>query len=164
MSFETQKITTQDKSKFYDLLGKQIAALLSVENNKIANAANLSALLFHNLEDVNWVGFYFYIESQKQLVLGPFHGQVACTRIPVGQGVCGTAFAENKTQRVDDVHAFDGHIACDSASNSEIVIPLSLNDEVIGVLDIDSPKFSRFDEQDQVGLENIAKLFLQSFS
>jgi L-methionine (R)-S-oxide reductase len=162
MSFQAEKISTGNKSKFYKLLTQQVEGLLSVENNRIANAANLSALLFHSLEEVNWVGFYFYVESQKELVLGPFHGQVACTRIPVGKGVCGTAFESNTTQLIDDVHSFEGHIACDSASNSEIVIPLNINGETIGVLDIDSPIFSRFDKVDKNSLESIAQIYLNS--
>lgn len=162
MSFEQTKINTNDKNKFYKLLSEQAKALLSVERNKIANAANLSALLFQSLEDINWVGFYFYIESQQELVLGPFQGQVACTRIPIGKGVCGTAFSQNEALRIKDVHAFDGHIACDTASNSEVVIPLNINGETIGVLDIDSPIFDRFDEADQNKLEEIAKIYCDS--
>lgn len=162
MSFQTSSITTNDKKEFYSLLIKQAEGLLSHENNKIANAANLSALLFHNLTDVNWAGFYFYVESQKELVLGPFHGEVACTRIPLGQGVCGTAFSSNKVLRVDDVHAFKGHIACDSASNSEIVIPINYSGNTIGVLDIDSPNHARFDSQDQESLEKIVEAYIKS--
>ena len=120
----------------------------------------MSALLFNQLEDVNWAGFYLHKESQ--LVLGPFQGQPACIRIPIGKGVCGTAAETRTIQRIDDVHAFSGHIACDAASNSEIVIPLIVNDELIGVLDIDSPKFGRFDADDEAGLKQIADILIES--
>jgi GAF domain-containing protein len=160
MSFKTTKITTSDKSKFYALLQNQAQALLSNETNLIANAANLSSLLFNTLTQINWVGFYF--KEDDELTLGPFHGQVACTRIPIGQGVCGTAFSENNTLRIADVNAFAGHIACDSASASEIVIPLTVNNKLIGVLDIDSPILNRFKAQDQQQLEAIAQIFCQS--
>lgn len=160
MSFQTTKINTEDKNKFYKLLSQQVEGLLSVESDLIANAANLSSVLYHSLDQVNWVGFYLL--QNKELVLGPFHGQVACTRIPLGQGVCGTAFSQNKTLKIADVNAFKGHIACDSASASEIVIPISINNTLIGVLDIDSPILDRFDEDDQVGLEAIARIFCQS--
>lgn len=162
MSFETTKITIDDKSKFYQLLAQQAEGLLSVETDIIANAGNLSSLLFHSLEQVNWVGFYLL--KDNELVLGPFQGHVACTRIPLGQGVCGTAFIKNKTLRVADVSAFKGHIACDSASASEIVIPLVINDKIIGVLDIDSPITDRFDAQDQSGLESIAVIYCNKAS
>lgn len=160
MSFKTTPITTEDKSKFYALLQKQAHALLSAETNLVANAANLSSLLFNTLTQINWVGFYF--KDGNELVLGPFQGQVACTRIPLGQGVCGTAFSKNTTLRIADVNAFAGHIACDTASASEIVIPLTINNKLIGVLDIDSPTLNRFDEQDQQQLEAIAQIFCQS--
>ena len=160
MSFKTTQITTDDKSKFYALLQKQTQALLSTETNLIANAANLSSLLFSTLTQINWVGFYF--KDGNELVLGPFQGQVACTRILLGQGVCGTAFSENNTLRIADVNAFTGHIACDSASASEIVIPLTINNKLIGVLDIDSPIRNRFDAHDQQQLEAIAQIFCQS--
>ena len=156
MSFKTTKIISEDKGKFYHLLAQQAQGLLSVENDRIANAANLCSLLYHSLEEVNWVGFYFVQGSE--LVLGPFQGQVACTRINIGEGVCGTAFRQNKTLRVDDVHAFKGHIACDTASNSELVLPLA----GLGVLDIDSPVFQRFDALDQSGCEQIANIYLKS--
>ena len=160
MSFQTSHIATDDKNKFYKLLSQQASGLLSVENNLIANAANLSSLLYHSLEKVNWVGFYLL--HNDELVLGPFQGQVACTRIPLGQGVCGTAFSQNKTLRIADVHLFKGHIACDSNSNSELVIPLSIDKKVIGVLDIDSPIQDRFSQEDQDGCEDIVKIFIQS--
>lgn len=157
MSFQTTKINTNDKSKFYKLLIQQVEGLLSTETDLIANTANLSSLLYHSLDQVNWTGFYLL--QKDELVLGPFQGQVACTRIPLGQGVCGTAFSQSKTLRVTDVNAFKGHIACDSASASEIVIPLIVNGKTIGVLDIDSPVLDRFDTDDQTGLESIVTIF-----
>lgn len=138
----------------YALLAKQLDAVLEGENNQIANLSNASALLNQFLDDTNWVGFYLMEEGE--LVLGPFQGLPACVRIKVGRGVCGTAVEKRETLRIEDVHAFPGHIACDAASNSEIVIPLIKNDEVIGVLDIDSPSKSRFSEEDQKGLEKFA--------
>lgn len=145
------------KSAFYRTLVKQAEALISDETNTIANLANVSALLFMSLEDINWAGFYLLDKtaSTPQLVLGPFQGKPACVRINVGQGVCGTAVAENKTQLVADVNTFAGHIACDAASRSEIVIVLKRQGEIIGVLDIDSPSLARFDEHDQQGLEQL---------
>ena len=145
------------KNTFYRDLHSQTKALISDESDVIANMANVSALLFEQLADVNWVGFYRMINNE--LVLGPFQGKVACIRIPVGRGVCGTAVSENEVQRVADVHEFDGHIACDATTNSEIVLPVSLNDKVIAVLDIDSQAFNRFDADDQAGLEKIISLF-----
>ncbi|MCG3722072.1 GAF domain-containing protein [Vibrio cincinnatiensis] len=134
----------------YQRLTKQAIALLESETHIVANLANLSALLNLELQDINWIGFYLLHDNE--LVLGPFQGKPACVRIPVGQGVCGTAIATNSVQRVDDVHAFPGHIACDAASNSELVIPFSINNQVVGVLDIDSPTMARFSETDQQGL------------
>ncbi|MDG1750643.1 MAG: GAF domain-containing protein [Thalassotalea sp.] len=148
------------KADFYTQLAQQSKALIGDETDIIANMANISALLFDALDKVNWVGFYRVIE--QELVLGPFQGKIACIRIPVGKGVCGTAVAENKTKRIADVHQFPGHIACDAASNSEIVIPVVVNNQVIAVLDIDSEAFERFDEEDQAGLESIVELFVQS--
>jgi len=145
------------KNTFYQDLYIQIEALISDEADVIANMANVSALLFEQLTEVNWVGFYRMVNDE--LVLGPFQGKVACIRIPLGRGVCGTAANENKVQRVADVHEFDGHIACDASTNSEIVLPLTLNEKVIAVLDIDSMSFNRFDEDDQAGLEKIISLF-----
>ncbi|CAM3856856.1 GAF domain-containing protein [Alkalicoccus chagannorensis] len=138
----------------YRMLNRQLDALLEGETNTTANLSNAAALLHDFLDDVNWTGFY--LEQEGGLVLGPFQGLPACVRIAFGKGVCGTAAAEKRTQRVDDVHAFPGHIACDAASNSEIVIPLFHNGEVFGVLDIDSPVHSRFTEEDQEGLEAFA--------
>lgn len=140
----------------YSLLIKQAEALLRSETDLIANTANISSLLFNNLDDVNWVGFYFFKGSE--LVLGPFNGQLACTRIPVGKGVCGTAFAKQETLVVNDVHAFEGHIACDAASESEVVVPFSSGD-VSGVLDIDSPTLGRFSNKEKELFEAVANLF-----
>ncbi len=139
----------------YSLLLKQAQALLESESDFIANAANLSSLLFHNMENVNWVGFYLY--KSDELVLGPFCGQPACTRIPVGKGVCGTAFSDQATLIVADVHSFDGHIACDAMSESEIVVPFNTS-EYRGVFDIDSPINDRFDDQERIFFESVVKL------
>ncbi|QXO18768.1 MULTISPECIES: GAF domain-containing protein [Vibrio] len=138
------------KIEHYHRLTKQAVALLESEPDLIANLSNLSALLNMELEDLNWVGFY--LMHGDELVLGPFQGKPACVRIPVGRGVCGTAVETNTVQRVYDVHAFEGHIACDAASNSEIVIPFSIDGKVAGVLDIDSPSIGRFSETDEEGL------------
>lgn len=143
----------------YDLLAAQVRALFADERDFIANAAQFSAFLFSQVEDLNWAGFY--LNRNEELVLGPFQGQVACVRIPFGRGVCGAAAASRQTQRVEDVHAFPGHIACDSASNSELVIPLVKAGRLIGVLDLDSPKLARFSEADQVGLERLVEVFLE---
>lgn len=148
---------SSEKVALYRLLAQQTTSLIEDESDLIANMANLSALLFNQLANVNWLGFY--ILRQDELVLGPFQGQVACVRIPVGKGVCGTAVATGKVQLVADVHQFAGHIACDSASNSEIVLPIRHAGEVIAVLDIDSPLFNRFNTDDQAGLEKIVELF-----
>lgn len=137
-------------STFYSQLTAQARSLVEGERDMIANMANISALLFNQMDDVNWAGFYLYKEDQ--LVLGPFQGQPACIRIPMGKGVCGTAAATNTVQRIEDVHQFEGHIACDAASNSEIVIPIVVNNQLIGVLDIDSPNLSRFTAEDEAGL------------
>ncbi|AJR08612.1 Free methionine-(R)-sulfoxide reductase [Photobacterium gaetbulicola] len=141
------------RSENYQTLTKQAIALIEGESDLIANMSNISALLAMELEDINWVGFY--ILKGDQLVLGPFQGKPACVRIPVGRGVCGTAIAENRVQRVEDVHQFEGHIACDAASNSEIVIPFTVNGELYGVLDIDSPILSRFNQSDEDGLVSL---------
>ena len=137
------------------MLCKQLSALTEGVTSPISNLANASALLWQTLEDINWAGFYLLEEDI--LLLGPFQGKPACTRIPVGKGVCGTAVKENKTQLVADVHTFPGHIACDCASNSEIVIPIYKNGALFGVLDIDSPSFHRFTESDQKGLEEFVR-------
>ncbi|MFF5994306.1 GAF domain-containing protein [Lysinibacillus sp. KU-BSD001] len=143
----------------YNTLAKQLDALLTGECDQIANLSNASALLNVFLSDINWVGFY--LMKEDQLVLGPFQGLPACVRIPVGRGVCGTAVAHKETVVVADVHAFPGHIACDAASNSEIVIPLIKENEVIGVLDIDSPLKNRFSKEDQVGLEQFVDVLMK---
>lgn len=142
--------------KLYPLLVQQLQAITDNVPHKIANLANTSALLWEALDDLNWVGFYL-LEGDT-LILGPFQGKVACIEIPMGRGVCGTAAARGETVRVEDVHAFPGHIACDSASNSEIVIPLFRDGEVVGVLDIDSPILARFTPDDQIGLEAVARV------
>jgi L-methionine (R)-S-oxide reductase len=142
---------------FYPSLATQARALLAGETDAVANAANLAALLFNALPRINWAGFYFLREGE--LVLGPFQGLPACVRIPLGRGVCGTAAQSGETLRVEDVHAFPGHIACDAASRSEIVIPLFSAGTVMGVLDIDSPEPGRFDARDQEGIEALARAF-----
>lgn len=148
------------KEQQYNQLINQAKSLVSGERDLIANMANISALLFNHLEDVNWAGFYLFKEDQ--LVLGPFQGQPACIRIPLGKGVCGTSASTRTVQRIADVHQFKGHIACDAASNSEIVIPLVIEDTLIGVLDIDSPIFERFSEEDENGLVEIANILVDS--
>ena len=146
----------------YPLLAAQAEALLSGHSNRVANAANLSALLFQEMPDVNWAGFYFLHEGS--LILGPFQGTPACVEIPLGKGVCGTAAATRQIQRVSNVHDFEGHIACDTASESELVIPLIINEDLIGVLDIDSAKAGRFELEDEAGIKQIAEIFLQSIA
>ncbi|WP_165672640.1 GAF domain-containing protein [Metapseudomonas otitidis] len=143
----------------YALLAAQLESLLADERDFIANASQFAAFLFNELPDLNWAGFY--LNKNEQLVLGPFQGKVACVRIPFDKGVCGAAARTRATQRVEDVHAFPGHIACDSASNSELVVPLVKNGVLIGVLDLDSPSVGRFSEADQVGIENLASIFLR---
>ena len=143
----------------YPLMLAQLEALLADERDFIANAAQFSAFLFQELAGLNWAGFY--LVRGEELLLGPFQGKVACVRIPFGRGVCGTAALSRKTQRVADVHAFAGHIACDSASNSELVVPLLKDGRLIGVLDLDSPLPARFSEEDQVGIERLAEVLLR---
>ncbi|PHM38032.1 GAF domain-containing protein [Xenorhabdus innexi] len=140
-----------DKYKHYQNLSDSLIALLSGEYDLIASLANTSSLLYEHLDNVNWVGFY--LVDGDTLVLGPFQGKIACVRIPIGKGVCGTAVEKNCIQRISDVHAFPGHIACDATSNAEIVLPLEINGQIIGVLDIDSTVFDRFDECDEHGLK-----------
>lgn len=142
----------------YPLLVAQLQALLAGERDFIANAAQFSAFLFQELSDLNWAGFY--LARGEELVLGPFQGKVACVRIPFGRGVCGAAAVTGQTQRVDDVHAFAGHIACDSASNSELVVPLFKDGRLLGVLDLDSPRLGRFSAEDQVGIEQLVQVFI----
>jgi L-methionine (R)-S-oxide reductase len=159
--FASQKLTGS-KTEQYEQLLPQARAMLEGESDKIANAANLSALIYHALPDLNWVGFYFY--DGKELVVGPFQGLPACVRIAIGKGVCGTAAATRQTQRIADVDAFPGHIACDSASRSELVLPLFKHGQLVGVLDLDSPILERFDAQDQAALEQIADIFLSTLT
>lgn len=159
MSFAAIPLTG-DKPDQYAQLGAQARALLAGERDRVANAANLSALLYHALPDLNWAGFYFY--DGRELVVGPFQGLPACVRIPLDKGVCGAAARSGRTQRVDDVHAFPGHIACDAASRSELVVPLFRDAALIGVLDLDSPVPGRFDVEDQQGIEEIARVYLES--
>ncbi|HEY2463336.1 MAG TPA: GAF domain-containing protein [Steroidobacteraceae bacterium] len=148
------------KSATYREIGVQLSGLFSGERNGVANTANMCALLYQMLADVNWVGFYFL--QGGELVLGPFQGRVACIRIPLGRGVCGTAAARRETLVVPDVNEFPGHIACDAASRSEIVVPLIQQGRLLGVLDLDSPNISRFDHEDRDGLQAAAILLLQS--
>ena len=142
----------------YELLIQQAEALTKDCPHLIVNLANISSLLFTTLEDINWAGFYLLEETSDKLILGPFQGNPACIEIPLGKGVCGTAASEDKTQLVPDVHLFPGHIACDSASRSEIVVPVHKNSKVVGVLDIDSPSLSRFTEEDQSGLKKLVSV------
>ena len=146
----------------YQILKKQIFLLIENTNNLISDLSNASSLLFNSLEDVSWVGFYIY--SNNKLLLGPFMGKPACTEIEVGKGVCGTSFALKKSVIVENVHDFKGHIACDSASNSEIVVPIFYKDNVVAVLDIDSESLGRFKEEDRIGLEEIASTLSNCFS
>ena len=159
--FQAAAVDTTSKPVFYADLNKQLIGLLTGERDFIANAANLAALVFLIVPNLNWTGFYFMRDGE--LILGPFQGKPACVRIPVlpqPRGVCGAAAFERKTQLVANVHDFPGHIACDSASNSEIVVPLIVGDNVIGVFDIDSPTMARFDRDDQVGIEQLVNTFL----
>jgi L-methionine (R)-S-oxide reductase len=157
--FTTSTLNGSKPEQYAQLL-EQARALLDGEPDRIANAANLSALVYHSLPELNWVGFYFF--DGTELVVGPFQGLPACVRIPLDKGVCGAAASTRTTQRIEDVHAFPGHIACDSASNSELVVPLVHDGQLIGVFDLDSPVPARFDVEDQAGLEAIARAFLQS--
>jgi L-methionine (R)-S-oxide reductase len=148
------------KAGLYREISVQLSGLFSAERDGLANTANMCAVLFHMLPDVNWVGFYFL--HGGELVLGPFQGKVACVRVPLGRGVCGTAAVRRETLVVPDVNQFPGHIACDASSRSEIVVPLVLAGRLLGVLDLDSPNLSRFDHEDRDGLEAAAKILLQS--
>ncbi len=158
MSFTTRRYDFQDKAADYSSLAAELSGLLAGETDGIANAANTSALLFEVLPDVNWAGFYLLRDGE--LVVGPFQGRPACVRIAIGMGVCGAAAARRETLVVPDVERFPGHITCDAASRSEIVIPLIRQDALLGVLDIDSPKLNRFDEHDRRGLERLAAIFV----
>ncbi len=154
--FGTSTLTGTKPEQYAQLLA-QARALMEGESDRTANAANLSALVYHALPDLNWVGFYFH--DGRELVVGPFQGLPACVRIPLGRGVCGTAASTRQTQRIADVHDFPGHIACDAASQSEVVVPLVVDGELVGVFDLDSPRTDRFDAEDQAGLEAIARAF-----
>ena len=156
----TASTLSGSKPEQYAQLLEQARGLLHGEHDRIANAANLSALVYHSLPDLNWVGFYFY--DGTELVVGPFQGLPACVRIPLHKGVCGAAASTRQTQRIEDVHAFPGHIACDAASRSELVVPLVRNGELLGVFDLDSPLPGRFDADDQQGLEAIAQAWTEA--
>jgi L-methionine (R)-S-oxide reductase len=160
MSHDSNTYDFRDSDAAYGQLARDLRALLAGERDLIANAANTAALIYGALPDLNWAGFYLY--KGGELVLGPFQGKPACVRIAIGKGVCGAAAERRATVLVDDVHEFPGHIACDSASNSEIVVPLLRGGELLGVLDIDSPKLRRFNVADQRGLEALAKIFIES--
>ena len=159
--FETNGLSGS-KPEQYAELAAQARGLLAGERDRTANAANLSALVYHALPQLNWVGFYFY--DGHELVVGPFQGHPACVRIALGRGVCGTAAQTRQTQRVADVDAFPGHIPCDSASRSELVVPLYRGEELVGVFDLDSPVHDRFDQEDQRGLEAITAIFMDSLA
>ena len=159
MTFELVTHEGATKAELYASLVAQLRSLLAGERDSVANMANFAALLFHSLPDLNWSGFYLL--KGKQLVLGPFQGKPACIRIPLGEGVCGTAAARRETILVANVHEFPGHIACDSASNSEIVVPLVNDDTLVGVLDLDSPSVGRFDEDDAKGLNELVEIFVE---
>lgn len=161
MTFTTSRLDGTKPEQYAQLL-EQARALLAGEPDRIANAANLSALVYHALPSLNWVGFYFF--DGRELVVGPFQGLPACVRIPLDKGVCGAAASTRQTQRVADVHAFPGHIACDAASRSEVVVPLLLGNDLVGVFDFDSPEPDRFDADDQRGLEAIAHAFVESLA
>jgi L-methionine (R)-S-oxide reductase len=159
MTFKITKTETATKAEMYSHLAAQLRSLIKGERDFIANAANLSSLLYHSLPDLNWAGFYLLREGE--LVLGPFQGKPACVRIAMGMGVCGTAAEQRQTVLVDNVHEFPGHIACDSESNSEIVVPLIRDQQLIGVLDLDSPLVGRFDEEDARGLNDLVSVFME---
>ena len=162
MSFHASPLSGSKPEQYAQLL-EQARALVHGERDRIANAANLSALLWHALPDLNWCGFYLY--DGTELVVGPFQGLPACIRIPLDKGVCGAAARTRRTQVVEDVNAFEGHIACDSASQSECVVPLAARDgTLIGVLDLDSPRVARFDAEDARGLESIARAYVESIA
>ena len=156
---EIKKMEFSTKQELYEFLDRGIAAILKEESDWLANLCNTTALIWDVMKDINWVGFYLI--KEEQLVLGPFQGKPACTRINLGEGVCGTAAERRESIVVEDVHAFSGHIACDSASNSELVVPLVMEDRIIGVLDIDSPEYNRFDIEDKEGFERIVETILK---
>ena len=156
----TSQSLSGDKPQQYAQLAAQARALLAGESDRVANAANLAALVYHALPELNWAGFYFF--DGTELVVGPFQGQPACVRIPLDRGVCGAAARSGETQRVDDVNAVADHIACDAASRSELVVPLFRDGALVGVFDLDSPVPARFDVEDQRGLEEIARVYVES--
>lgn len=158
MEISLPNALSASKVELYSQLRQSLSALIAGEQDLIANLANASALLYHSLPDINWVGFYLL--KHGELVVGPFQGKPACVRIAMGKGVCGTAAARRRTVIVDDVHAFEGHIACDAASSSEIVVPMLRGQQLVGVLDVDSPKLGRFDDEDRAGLESLVALLL----
>jgi L-methionine (R)-S-oxide reductase len=159
--FQVRAVEAGDKPTLYRDLAQQLAGLLHGESDSVANAANTAALLFTTLPELNWAGFYF-LRKPDELVLGPFQGKPACVRIAVGRGVCGTAVKERRTMLIEDVDAFADHIACDSASRSELVVPLFRGEDVIGVLDLDAPIPARFDADDQRGIETIAAIYMKA--
>lgn len=160
--FAAATLQSDSKSGQYAELAAQARGLLHGERDRVANAANFAALVWHALPDINWCGFYFF--DGRELVVGPFQGRPACVRIALGKGVCGTAAATRETQLVEDVAAFDGHIACDSASRSEVVVPLYAGERLVGVWDVDSPKLARFDADDRAGMEALCAVFLDSIA
>jgi L-methionine (R)-S-oxide reductase len=157
--FQGKLIETASKTEFYSDLAQQLRSMLEGERDPIANAANTAALLFELMSDINWAGFYF-LRNGNELIVGPFQGKPACVRIPVGRGVCGTAVELGRSILVEDVHTFPGHIACDAASRSELVVPLKRHGQILGVLDLDSPSPGRFDADDQAGIEEIAWIYV----
>jgi len=159
MTFKLSEQHSTSKLELYQNLVQQLRSLLAGERDFIANAANFASLLYHSLPELNWAGFYLL--QDKELVLGPFQGKPACVRIGVGKGVCGVAAAQRETVIVPNVHEFPGHIACDSASNSEIVVPLEKAGRLLGVLDLDSPLFARFDDEDAEGLNGLVEVFIE---
>jgi L-methionine (R)-S-oxide reductase len=160
--FTATALRASSKTEQYAELAAQARGLLHDEHDRIANAANFSALIYGALADLNWAGFYFF--DGNELVVGPFQGKPACVRIALDRGVCGAAASTRQTQVVEDVHAFAGHIACDAASRSEIVVPLVLDGALLGVFDVDSPLRARFDDEDRIGMEQLVKIYLESLS
>ena len=158
--FVAAPLKADSKAESYAELADQARGLLAGERDRVANAANFAALVWHALPAINWCGFYFF--DGTELVVGPFQGRPACVRIAIGKGVCGTAAATRETQVVDDVDAFPGHIACDSASRSEIVVPLLDGERLIGVWDVDSPELARFDDDDRIGMQRLCSIFVES--
>ena len=160
MTFQLAEQSAESKTELYENLALQLRSLFAGERDVIANGANFSSLLYHTLPELNWAGLYLY--KRDELVLGPFQGKPACIRIALGSGVCGTAALHRQTIIVPNVHEFPGHIACDSASNSEIVVPILKEEILLGVLDLDSPSFGRFDDDDALGLNELVKIFVES--